>query len=108
MRIRLGGVHPPGIHPQHPEFLVDLPPVHVARGLGIRIVERRGVALAYPVEHAFFDVLAIHEAGGVEFLVVGGRRVELRPHRDHEAHVLGVHLVDHALWIREAPGIELV
>ena len=108
MQVGLVRVHPPGIDADRVQLLVDLAPVDLARFLGIRIVERRRVAGADPVLLADLDVALVDVALGVELLEVGGVRIELRPHRDHDLRVLRVDVVDHALRIGETRLVEIV
>ncbi len=108
VHVRLVGVHPPGIEALAVELVVDLAPVDRLRVGRIRVVERVLVALTDPVQFADFDVALVHVPGGGEFLVVGSGRIELRPDRDHDLRVHGVHRRDHAVRIGEMRLVEVV
>ena len=52
--------------------------------------------------------LDIHPTLGIEFLVVVGIAIELRPYRNHKATMHLVYVVEHLLGIRIARCLELV
>lgn len=79
MDVGLGGVEPPRVDAEPVQALVDLAPEDAARRLGVRIVERRLVALTDPVLCSDLDVAAIDEAVLVELLEVVGGGIELGP-----------------------------
>ena len=106
VHVGLGRVHPPGVDAKRREPLAHLAPVYVAPLFRIRIVEAVEIARPNPVLVPRLDIALVDVTRRLELLVGVRRRVELGPDRDHEARVHAVHFVDHALWVREAPGIE--
>ena len=89
-------------------MVLHLLPEELAGFRMISIVEGTHVARAYPILDAVFDGLLIHPSLFIEFLVVFGSLIELRPHRHHDASVHVVDFVHHALRIRETFRVEFM
>ena len=102
--IGLGGIHPPGVHADDAEFLVELTPEHLACIEVVGIVE--GIFEAQPVVERILDALLVDLAHLVKLLHVVGGQVVLGPTGDHDLGMLGMDGVDHTLGIVKAKGVE--
>ena len=107
--IRLRSIHPPGIDTElilGIEILIHLSPEHLSSSGIIGIIE--GAAETEPVVDIILDSLVIHPALGIQFLVILHGIIELRPNRNHESSMQGMHTVEHRLRVRIACRLKLV
>ena len=109
--VRFRGIHPPRIDAVvvfRIEMLVHLLPEQFPRPLRIGIVERTHITGTHPVAYVVLHSLLIHPTLAVQLLVVVGAAVELRPHADHVPAMQLMHLVQHALRVRETRCLKIV
>ena len=107
--VRLRSIHPPGIDTElilGIEILIHLSPEHLSGSGIVGIIE--GATETEPVVDIILDSLMIHPAFGIQFLVILYGIIELRPNRNHESSMQGMHTVEHRLRVRIACRLKLV
>ena len=89
-------------------MFIHLIPEELACLRSICIIESVKISLSDPVTDAVFIGLVVHPSVVIEFLVVFGIDIELRPYRDHHPSVHVMDGIYHRLRIRESCRIELM